>query len=90
VFDQDEFERLLAKGSVEALRSGLERLFALPPSRRRDGRVARIFLELSRRTGGKERERAFLAGYSYARTSRDPQARLLAERLRREFETWKR
>jgi len=66
------------------------RLFELPPSRLRDGRIARVYLELARRTQGKERERAFLAGYSYARTSRDPEARHMTERLWREFATWKR
>jgi len=86
----DDASARKAQRSTESLHSTLERLFELPPSRARDGRVARAYLELARISQGKERERAFLAGYSYARTSRDPEARLLAERLRGEFAAWRR
>ncbi len=74
----------------ERLRARLERLFEAPPTRERDGEVALVFLALAAQTGGAERERAFLAGYSYARTSRHPEARERAERLREELAAWRR
>ena len=87
---QDGAEPDPAAQSPERLRARLERLFEYPPSRERDGEVALVYLALASQTSGAERERAFLAGYSYARTSRHPEARERAERLRGELDAWKR
>lgn len=76
--------------SPEELRRQLERLFEKPPSKQRDGAIALICLELAQQLSGREAERYFVTGYSYARTSREPQARMLAERLRERSGTWSR
>ena len=90
MIEHDELERIISRGFPDELRFAIARLGELPPARARDGLLARAYLALSRSTRGEERERSFLAGYSYARTSRDPVARPQAELLRAEFESWKR
>ncbi|ADR37127.1 hypothetical protein Ocepr_1674 [Oceanithermus profundus DSM 14977] len=91
VFEHDDpRRRALAAAPPEELRRQLERLFEEPPSPLRDGTIAFVYLNLARRLEGDEAERCFVAGYSYARTSRDPQARPLAERVREEFPAWRR
>ena len=91
MFEHDDRRRqAIAAAPPEELRRQLERLFEEPPSKPRDGTIAFVYLTLAQRLEGSEAERCFVAGYSYARTSRDPQARPLAERLREEFPAWRR
>ncbi len=91
MFEHDDRRRqAIAAAPPEELRRQLERLFEEPPSKPRDGTIAFAYLTLAQRLEGGEAERCFVAGYSYARTSRDPQARPLAERLREEFSAWRR
>jgi len=86
--DEDRERKAIAAAPAEELNRRLERLFEEPPSKTRDGTLAFIYLTLAERLEGKEAERSFIVGYSYARTSRDPGARVLAERLREVFAEW--
>jgi len=70
------------------LNSQLVSLLEQPPSKERDSQVALALLGLSRVAKGRESERFFISGYSYARTSRDPAARRLAEERRSAFPDW--
>lgn len=64
-------------------------LEAVRPSRERDGMMALAYLRLAQmqRQLGKriEAERAYMLGYSYARSSREERVRRLAEKLSEEF-----
>ncbi|GEM85378.1 hypothetical protein [Meiothermus granaticius] len=64
-------------------------LEAVAPGKERDGMMALAYLRLAqvqRKIGQKrEAERAYLLGYSYARTSREERVRRLAEKLGEEF-----
>jgi len=64
-------------------------LGAVRPGKERDGMMALAYLrlaQLQRRLGkSQEAERAFMVGYSYARTSREERVRRLAEKLSEEF-----
>ncbi|RDI96616.1 hypothetical protein DV704_02055 [Meiothermus sp. QL-1] len=71
--------------ALVSLQDSLGLLEAVRPSKERDGmmalaylRLAQVQLELGR---PQEAERAFMLGYSYARTSREARVRRLAERL---------
>jgi len=92
VSNDESFEarlRLALRGaSAKALEALFEELTGEVPSPERDARMARVALELAERAGGREAERWFLAGYSYARTARDPEVRARAERLRERFGSW--
>ncbi len=92
VFSDEPFEtrlRLaLRSTSAKALVALFGELTGEVPSPRRDARMARVALELAEQAGGREAERWFLTGYSYARTARDPEVRARAERLRERFGSW--
>jgi len=93
VFSEDDFElRLRAalerRDAARSLRELFDALTEQPPSRQRDARMALVALALAEHGGGKGAERWFVTGYSYARTSRDPEVRARAERLRERFGSW--
>lgn len=64
-------------------------LEAVPPGKERDGMMALAYLRMSqtqRKMGqGREADRSYMLGYSYARTSREERVRRLAEKLGEEF-----
>jgi len=69
-----------------ALERELSRLRERPPSRERDALMAMAFLRLAQQSSRGVVRGYFLSGYSYARTSRHPRVRLLAEEVRAVFE----
>lgn len=84
-----EAQQLEPKEALARLREATLLLEAVRPDRERDGLLALAFLrqaQLQRQLGRpQEAERAFVSGYSYARSSREERVRRLAERLREEF-----
>ncbi|GIW25640.1 hypothetical protein [Meiothermus sp.] len=75
--------------AVGSLKESVGLLEAVRPSKERDGMMALAYLRLAqmqRQLGKrKEAERAFMLGYSYARSSREERVRRLAEKLSQEF-----
>lgn len=75
--------------AVGSLKESVGLLEAVRPSKERDGMMALAYLRLAQmqRQLGKrqEAERAFMLGYSYARSSREERVRRLAEKLSQEF-----
>jgi hypothetical protein len=80
---------LSAEQATGLLKEAVALLEAVRPSKERDGMLALAFLRLAQmqRHLGKrhDAERAYMLGYSYARTSREERVRRLAERLAEEF-----
>lgn len=72
-----------------SLKEAVGLLEAVRPCKERDGMMALAFLrlaQLQRRLGkSRDAERAYILGYSYARTSREERVRRLAEKLAEEF-----
>ncbi|RIH87394.1 hypothetical protein Mlute_00950 [Meiothermus luteus] len=75
--------------AVASLKEAVGLLEAVRPSKERDGMMALAYLRLAQLEGQRgrrqEAERAFMLGYSYARTSREERVRRLAERLGQEL-----
>ncbi|WP_337870842.1 hypothetical protein [Meiothermus sp.] len=75
--------------AVGSLKEAVGLLEAVRPSKERDGMMALAYLRLAqvqRQLGRRnEAERAFMLGYSYARSSREERVRRLAEKLSGEF-----
>ena len=75
--------------AVASLKESVGLLEAVRPSKERDGMMALAYLRLAQvqRQLGKrnEAERAYMLGYSYARSSREERVRRLAEKLSEEF-----
>ncbi len=80
---------LPAAEALAFLREAIGLLEACRPAKERDGMMALAYLRLAqaeRQLGRRaEAERAYMLGYSYARTSREERVRRLAERLGEEF-----
>jgi len=74
---------------VPRLKEALEILEAVRPSSERDGMMGLAYLRLAQAQKNlgqpREAERAFMLGYSYARTSREDRVRRFAEKLKEEF-----
>lgn len=77
--------------AIGKLKEALSLLEAARPGSERDGLMALAYLRLvqaQKRLGNlAEAERAFMLGYSYARTSREDRVRRFAEKLREELES---
>lgn len=75
--------------AVRGFQEAITLLEAVPPGKERDGMMALAYLRLAqvqRKVGqGREAERSYMLGYSYARTSREERVRRLAEKLGEEF-----
>ncbi len=75
--------------AISALQEAVALLEAVRPSKERDGMMALAYLRLAqtqRRMGrGKDADRSFMVGYSYARTSREERVRRLAEKMGEEL-----
>jgi hypothetical protein len=75
--------------AVGSLRESVGLLEAVRPSKERDGMMALAYLRLAqmqRQLGRRnEAERAYMLGYSYARSSREERVRRLAEKLGEEL-----
>jgi len=88
VFIRDARE-LPPEQAVGALKESVGLLEAVRPSKERDGMMALAYLRLAQvqRHLGKrnEAERAYMLGYSYARSSREERVRRLAEKISEEF-----
>lgn len=80
---------LAPEQAVGSLKESVGLLEAVRPSKERDGMMALAYLRLAqvqRQLGRRnEAERAFMLGYSYARSSREERVRRLAEKLSAEF-----
>ena len=77
-----KFKRL----DAAALQRELARLWVLPPSSVRDALIGMAELRLATMSSPKKAHRYYLSGYSYARTSRHPAVRRLAEEVRAIFD----
>ncbi len=77
--------RQLAAMRPTELVSQMERFWEQPPSTERDALLGYAMLLLAGALEGAAAERYFVSGYSYARTSRQPEVRRLAEELRSGF-----
>lgn len=82
--------RDLAPGEVvPRLKEALGLLEAVRPGPERDGMIGLAYLRLAQAQKAlgqpREAERAFMLGYSYARTSREDRVRRFAEKLKEEF-----
>lgn len=75
--------------AVRGFQEAIALLEAVPPGKERDGMMALAYLRLAqaqRKAGqGREAERSYMLGYSYARTSREERVRRLAEKLGEDF-----
>lgn len=80
-----ELEKLASLG-VGALQQELARLRERPPSAERDALLGMALLRLALQVSPNEAAGYFLSGYSYARTSRHPRVRQLAEEVRPRFD----
>jgi hypothetical protein len=80
---------LQPKEALAQLQEALGLLEGAKPNSERDGMMALAHLRLAQthaRMGkAQEAERSFMAGYSYARTSREDRVRRFAEKLREEM-----
>lgn len=80
---------LQAEQAISSLQESVALLEAVRPGKERDGMMALAYLRLAqaqRRIGkGKDADRSFMVGYSYARTSREERVRRLAEKINEEF-----
>ena len=84
---EERLQQLAAMRPTELV-SHLERFWEQPPSAEREALLGYAMLLLARALDGVTAERYFVSGYSYARTSRHPEVRNLAEELRRNFKDY--
>ena len=77
-----------AGGAVDAFSDALRDLHAVKPQRLRNALLSQVYLSRYRAAkslGDASAEHDLRMGYSYARTTREPTVRVLAETLWREF-----
>ena len=75
-------------GAVDALSDALRDLHAVKPQRLRNALLSQVYLsrhQVAKRLGQASAESDLRMGYSYARTTREPAVRVLAETLWREY-----